>query len=57
MHHPPAATAEANIDAGRRSPNRLDAVRATGLLDTPPDPLFDRITRLAALTQPAFTSP
>lgn len=50
MHHPPAATAEADIDARRRRPDRLNAVRATGLLDSPPDPLFDRITRLAALT-------
>jgi PAS domain S-box-containing protein len=29
-------------------PERLAAVRATGLLDTPPDPEFDRYTRLAA---------
>jgi PAS domain S-box-containing protein len=29
-------------------PDRLDAVRSTGLLDTPPDEDFDRLTRLAS---------
>ena len=29
-------------------PQRLDAVRATGLLDSPPEEAFDRLTRLAA---------
>ena len=29
-------------------PERIAAVRATGLLDTPPEPEFDRLTRLAA---------
>ncbi|MBW3556656.1 MAG: SpoIIE family protein phosphatase [Actinobacteria bacterium] len=28
-------------------PERLDALRRTGLLDSPPDPGFDRLTRLA----------
>src|SRR4051794_34482891 len=27
---------------------RLEALRRTGLLDTPPEPSFDRLTRLAA---------
>jgi PAS domain S-box-containing protein len=31
-----------------RSPKRLAAVRATGLLDTEPEELFDRFTRLAS---------
>jgi PAS domain S-box-containing protein len=30
------------------SPERIDAVAATGLLDTPVEPEFDRLTRLAA---------
>jgi serine phosphatase RsbU (regulator of sigma subunit) len=30
-------------------PGRLEAVRATGLLDTPADEAFDRLTRLAAV--------
>src|SRR5512145_2960754 len=30
------------------SPDRLGAVRASGLLDSPPDERFDRLTRLAA---------
>jgi len=32
------------------SPERLAAVHKTELLDTPPDPAFDRLTRLAART-------
>ena len=38
-----------------KDPRRLAAVRATGLLDTPPTAGFDRITRLgaAALNAPA----
>ncbi len=32
----------------RRDSKRLDAVRRTGLLDSPPEPTFDRLTRLAA---------
>lgn len=31
-----------------RDPDRLEAVRRTGLLDTPPERAFDRLTRLAA---------
>ena len=31
-------------------PERLDALRRSGLLDTPPDESFDRLTRLAART-------
>jgi len=31
-----------------RDPGRLDAVRATGLLDSPAEEAFDRLTRLAA---------
>src|SRR5215210_1125110 len=34
-------------DAAVRSESRLAAVRATGLLDTPSEPAFDRLTRLA----------
>lgn len=30
-------------------PRRLDALRRSGLLDSPPDPGFDRLTRLASL--------
>lgn len=37
-----------NRFAAIRDPDRLAAVRATGLLGTPPDPAFDRLTRLAA---------
>jgi serine phosphatase RsbU (regulator of sigma subunit) len=33
-----------------RDPKRLAAVRATGLLDTEPEPQFDQYARLAALT-------
>lgn len=33
-----------------RDPHRLDAVRATGLLDTPNEECFDRLTRLASRT-------
>jgi len=36
-----------------RNPKRLAAVRATGLLDTDPEPQFDQYTRLAALTTKA----
>ena len=31
-----------------REPSRLEALRATGLMDSPPDASFDRLTRLAA---------
>ena len=42
---PPAAPTD--VEAAVRDAARLAAVRATGLLDTPPDPAFDRLTRLA----------
>jgi two-component system, cell cycle sensor histidine kinase and response regulator CckA len=32
------------------SPSRLDALRRTGLLDSPPEEAFDRLTRLGALS-------
>ncbi len=34
--------------AGLFAPDRLEAVRECALLDAPPDPAFDRLTRLAA---------
>lgn len=43
---PPNADPE-RLDAVVRDPARLEAVHATGLLDTPPEPAFDRLTRLA----------
>jgi diguanylate cyclase (GGDEF)-like protein/PAS domain S-box-containing protein len=39
---------EEAIRAALEDPARLEALRATGLLDTPADPAFDRFTRLAA---------
>ncbi len=36
------------VAAAVRDPERLDALRATGLLDSPPEPGFDRHARLAA---------
>jgi diguanylate cyclase (GGDEF)-like protein len=36
------------VESGVLAPQRLAAVRATGLLDTPPEPAFDRLTHLAA---------
>ncbi len=45
---PPHNQRPADPTAARRDPARLDAVRATGLLDTPPEEVFDRMTRLAA---------
>ncbi|MFZ2858278.1 sensor domain-containing diguanylate cyclase [Acidovorax sp.] len=38
----------AQIQAALTDPKRLAAVRDTGLLDTPPEDVFDRLTRLAA---------
>lgn len=38
----------ANLSAVINDPERLRALRATGLLDTPPEPIYDRITRAAA---------
>jgi GAF domain-containing protein len=37
-----------DVDGAVRDPARLEALRATGLLDSPPDPSFDRHARLAA---------
>lgn len=38
----------AKLSAVINDPDRLRALRATGLLDTPPEPIYDRITRAAA---------
>lgn len=38
----------ANLSAVLNDPARLRALQATGLLDTPRDPVYDRITRAAA---------
>lgn len=38
----------ARVDAALADAQRLEAVRRTGLLDTPPEESFDRLTRLAA---------
>lgn len=38
---------EDDIEAARHDPARLQAVLETGLLDTPPEESFDRLTRLA----------
>ncbi len=47
VSRPPASGGRAL--AGRiHDPERLAALRATGLLDAPPEPAFDRLTRLAA---------
>lgn len=35
------------LDAAVRAPARLAVLRGIGLLDTPPEPAFDRLTRLA----------
>lgn len=49
MELPPSTPAdEAQIQAALTDPRRLAAVRDTGLLDTPPEEIFDRLTRLAA---------
>ena len=47
-HAPSAAPEPDPVDAAARAPARLAVLRATGLLDTPPEPAFDRLTRLAA---------
>ncbi|MDP8943199.1 MAG: GAF domain-containing protein [Actinomycetota bacterium] len=39
---------ERELLAAIRAPRRLEALRKTALLDTPPDDRFDRLTRLAA---------
>ncbi|MGD9618304.1 MAG: GAF domain-containing protein [Mycolicibacterium sp.] len=38
----------ADVSAVINDPDRLRALHATGLLDTPPEPIYDRITRAAA---------
>ncbi|MGV8934532.1 MAG: diguanylate cyclase [Gallionellaceae bacterium] len=43
-----AATKEAEIRAAIADPGRLEALRRTSLLDTPPEESFDHLTRLAA---------
>jgi GAF domain-containing protein len=43
-----AETAMPNASATINDPDRLDALYATGLLDSPPDEMYDRITRAAA---------
>jgi PAS domain S-box-containing protein len=43
----PTAPGKPGIGGLRRDPARLAALRATGLLDTDPEPAFDRLTRLA----------
>ena len=49
MESKPTPPADATqIQAALTDPRRLAAVRDTGLLDTPPDEVFDRLTRLAA---------
>lgn len=45
---PPKPANDAQIQAALADPLRLEAVRDTGLLDTPPEEVFDRLTRLAA---------
>lgn len=44
----PVPAGEASILAVLMDPGRVAAVRDTGLLDTPPEESFDRLTRLAA---------
>ena len=49
MHTPPPPPAdEARIATALVDPQRLAALYATGLLDTPAEESFDRLTRLAA---------
>lgn len=43
-----AAPSDDEVNAARLDPARLRAVCDTGLLDTPPEESFDRLTRLAA---------
>ena len=44
----PVCANEAQIQAALLDPKRLAAVRDSGLLDSPPEESFDRLTRLAA---------
>jgi len=39
---------ERTVEENRLDPTRIAAVRATGLLDSQPEPAFDRLTQLAA---------
>ncbi len=49
MESKPTTPADATqIQAALTDPRRLAAVRDTGMLDTPPEEVFDRLTRLAA---------
>ena len=43
-----AAPSDDEVNAARLDPARLQAVCDTGLLDTPAEESFDRLTRLAA---------
>lgn len=45
---PPALADDALVQAALVNPQRLAALYSTGLLDTPPEESFDRLTRLAA---------
>ena len=45
---PPIPADDARIQAALTNPQRLAALASTGLLDTPPEESFDRLTRLAA---------
>ncbi|MFN3436841.1 MAG: diguanylate cyclase [Acidovorax sp.] len=45
---PPIPADEALVQTALADPQRLAAVFSTGLLDTPPEESFDRLTRLAA---------
>ncbi|HBH39045.1 MAG TPA: sensor domain-containing diguanylate cyclase [Curvibacter sp.] len=48
MDAPRRITDPARLHASLNDEQRLQAVQATGLLDTPPEESFDRLTRLAA---------
>lgn len=48
MSRPAATTMPLESDSALHSRERLEAVLRTGLLDTPPEESFDRLTRLAA---------
>ncbi len=48
MHEPDIAATHTVPALPADEPARLEAVRGLGLLDTPPEPAFDAITRLAA---------
>jgi signal transduction histidine kinase len=46
--HPMPPTLAPDLESSRQRGDRLSAVIRTGLLDTPPEESFDRLTRLAA---------